>query len=190
MTQFYEVRDSDHQLVWIAARETDSEHRIFVYLPNTRRWHRSTAVEDDYYAPDRTATYTPISAAQAARSTTTLRKLSARTAGWLLNDLKSAATMVPAELEALPVSGRRPTTQKQVLEILDRNDGRQWVKVYNGHTTGAARVFASELRNGRKSRVNRIGRFETRVVQGNIVEARRVDEAAVEATRSSSQHPH
>lgn len=66
MTQFYEVRDSDQNLVWIAAHETYAEHRIFVYLPNTRSWHRSTAVEDDFYDLNQCAAYTAIAPKRAA----------------------------------------------------------------------------------------------------------------------------
>lgn len=178
MTQFYEVRDSDQNLVWIAAHETAGEHRIFVYLPNTGTWQQSTAVEDDFYAPDRAAAYAPISAEQAARQLPTLHKLNAKTAGWLLEDLTSSATASSAEL-GLPVTATaRPTADVHVIEILTSNDGHRWVKVYSGRTSGAARAFASDLRNGKKARINRIGRFEARVVHETIVEARRIVERA------------
>jgi hypothetical protein len=52
------------------------------------------------------------------------------------------------------------------------------VKVYMGRTSGAARSFASDLRNGNKARINRLGRFDARVVQENVVEARRIVEKA------------
>jgi len=96
MTQFYEVRDSDQNLVWIAAHETAGEHRIVVYLPNTGTWQHSTAVDDDFYAPDRAATYTPVSAEQAVGKLPTLRKLNAKTASWLLEDLTSSTTVTAA----------------------------------------------------------------------------------------------
>lgn len=178
MTQFYEVRDSDQNLVWTAAHEATGEHRIFVYLPNTGSWQHSTAVEDDFYAPNRAATYAPISADQAARLLPTLHKLNAKTAGWLLDDLTRSSTASSAEI-GLPVTATaRPTTDVQVIEILTRNDGHRWVTVYNGRTSGAARAFASDLRNGKKARINRIGRFEARVVQETVVEARRILEKA------------
>lgn len=178
MTQFYEVRDSDEKLVWIAAHETAGEHRIFVYLPNTGTWQHSTAVEDDFYAPDRAATYTPISADQAARQLASLQKVSAKTAGWLLEELTSSATATGAELGLPIVAAARPTTEAQVIEILVINDGQTWTVVYNGPSNGAARTFASELRNGKKNHINRIGRFDARVVQETVVEARRIVERA------------
>lgn len=178
MTQFYEVRDSDQNLVWVAAHETAGEHRIFVYLPNTGTWQHSTALEDDFYARDRAATYAPISTEQAVRQLPALRKLNAKTAGWLLEDLTSSTTISGADLGLPTAVTARPTSEAQVIEILASNDGGRWVKVYSGRTKGAARVFASELRNGKKTRINRIGRFETRVVQDTVVEARRIVEKA------------
>lgn len=178
MTQFYEVRDSDQNLVWIAAHETADEHRIFVYLPNTGTWQHSTAVEDDFYAPDRAATYAPISAEQAVRQLPAMHKLNAKTASWLLEDLTSSTTATGAELGLPTAVTARPTSEAQVIEILAKNDGGRWVKVYMGRTSGAARSFASDLRNGKKVRINRIGRFDARVVQENVVEARRIVEKA------------
>ncbi|UFU16050.1 hypothetical protein LQK89_17670 (plasmid) [Curtobacterium sp. C1] len=178
MTQFYEVRDSDQNLVWIAAHETAGEHRIFVYLPNTGTWQHSTAVEDDFYGRDHAATYTPITAEQAVRQLPTMRKLNAKSASWLLEELTSSATATSSELGLPVATTARPTSEAQVIEILAKNDGGRWVKVYSGRTSGAARSFASELRNGKKARINRIGRFETRVVHETVVEARRIVEKA------------
>ncbi|TCK58312.1 hypothetical protein [Curtobacterium sp. PhB136] len=178
MTQFYEVRDSDQNLVWIAAHETASEHRIFVYLPNTGTWQHSTAVEDDFYDRDRNATYIAISGEQAARQLPKLQKVNAKTATWLLEDLTSSSTATSAELGLPIITTARPTTEAQVIEILVINDGHKWTVVYNGPSNGAARTFASELRNGKKNRINRIGKFETRVVQNTVVEARRIVENA------------
>jgi len=48
------------------------------------------------------------------------------------------------------------------------------VKVYAGRTRNAAQSFASDLRKGKKVSINRIGRFDARVVHGNVVEARKV----------------
>ena len=96
----------------------------------------------------------------------------------LLEDLTSSTTATSAELGLPTAVTARPTSEAQVIEILAKNDGGRWVKVYMGRTSGAARSFASDLRNGKKVRINRIGRFDARVVQENVVEARRIVEKA------------
>ena len=50
------------------------------------------------------------------------------------------------------------------------------MKVYAGRTRNAAQSFASDLRKGKKVSINRIGRFDARVVHGNVVEARKVND--------------
>lgn len=47
-----------------------------------------------------------------------------------------------------------------------------------GRRRSAARAFASEIRRGKKIRINKIGRFEARVVEDTVVEARRITEKA------------
>jgi len=178
MTQFYEVRNSDQKLVWIAAHETVGEHRIFVYLPNSGTWHRSTAIEDDFYDPHRDSGYIAIAPAQASAQLPSLPKLNAKTAGWLLDELLASEALTSTEL-GLPAAGTaRPTSERQVIDILVNNRGDHWVRIYSGRTNSAARAFASEIRRGKKIRLNAIGRFEARVVEDTVVEARRITEKA------------
>jgi hypothetical protein len=178
MTQFYEVRDSDQSLVWIAAHETGGEHRIFVYLPNTGTWHRSTAVEDDFYDPNQSAGYTAIAPDRAAAQLPALAKINTKTAGWLVDDLRSSDTLTSHELGLPAATTARPTSERQVIDILVNNRGDHWVRIYSGRTNSAARAFASEIRLGKKIRLNKIGRFEARVVEDTVVEARRINEKA------------
>lgn len=84
---------------------------------------RIVTSEDDFYAPDRAATYTPISAEQAVRQLPTLRKLKAKTAGWLREDLTSSSTVTGSEPGLPTAVTARPTSEAQVIEVLAKNDG-------------------------------------------------------------------
>lgn len=60
MTAYYDVQNKNGTSVWIAAHENEGEHRMFAWLPNTRRWHHHFDLERDFYGLDRDLQFAPI----------------------------------------------------------------------------------------------------------------------------------
>jgi len=94
---FWRVSNSEDSISWIAAQENFGEHRIFVWVGNTRLWHHHDDLEADFYDRDRTMTFTAI-AAEEVNNQLPFQPLFSERTKWILDILKQAPVRTHEEI--------------------------------------------------------------------------------------------
>lgn len=91
MLNFLEARNDEGEVSWIAAHDPDTT-RIFVWLSNTQRWHRNTALEEEFYRLRPEMSFVPISLDQAAAEMTTWPPIDQADRAWLVDRFTALPT--------------------------------------------------------------------------------------------------
>ncbi|MBF4570820.1 hypothetical protein ITJ57_18785 [Plantibacter sp. VKM Ac-2880] len=103
---FYLVRSKNQVVQWVAAQENFDEYRIFGWLTDTGRWHRTVFLENTYFAPsfDDDIVFEPVdqSTAQEAMHA---QPAMADHMDWLIAELQAEPTKTSEEIGLSP---RRP----------------------------------------------------------------------------------
>jgi hypothetical protein len=109
---FYLVRSKNQVVQWVAAQENFDEHRIFGWLTDTGRWHRTVFLENTYSAPpfDDDIIFEPVdqSTAQEAMDT---QPAMADHMHWLIDELQAEPTKTPEELGLSPRGPTSPASE-------------------------------------------------------------------------------
>lgn len=160
---FYEVLE-DGELAWVAAQNSDG---IYGYLPNTRRWHRNAGLEEARYGlAEDDIEFREISREEARKLMKRAPRIDGRSWRYLLERFKEQVP--PAVLSSAEV-GVGAATESEIRSALRAKQGG-WVpiKTFPGGQIHRARVFRSDLRNGKSMKRVFEGRalddYEIRVV--------------------------
>ena len=94
---FWRVSNSEDSISWIAAQENFGEHRIFVWVGNTRLWHHHNDLENDFYNRDRIMIYLRITAEE-VNSQLPFQALLGERTKWILDILKQAPVRTHEEI--------------------------------------------------------------------------------------------
>lgn len=172
--RFFEMRDargrSNAPLAW-------TDDGLFTWLANTKGWHRAREIEGDFLV-DQEYEYVEITPGRATEMVGTARPIDGRTVRWLLDMYRSQPPedrRTSADLGLRDVT-KKPTSDPLFVEKLRTSGGWVDVKRYASGRRSAAKVLASELRQGRKKKLQDVGPLEARVQDdagGIVVQARR-----------------
>ncbi len=178
-TQFFRVLNAQGQTNAPAAWTDD--HRMFVWVPNTRSWHRSRELETDYLI-DRELTYEPLPSDDVPPAMAAAQRIDERSAGWLIEEYRNqppADRRTSSDL-GLQIAGERATTARVLIERLASTSGWVVVKTYPSGGRAAERSaasLASDIRRGQRKALSKLGKLDARVSPSGadlVVEARRL----------------
>ncbi|HZL80507.1 MAG TPA: hypothetical protein VFC06_00965, partial [Demequina sp.] len=153
-------------------------HRMFVWVPNTRTWHRSRELETDYLI-ERELTFEPLAAGDVPEAMSAANRIDERSAGWLIEEYR---TQPPADRRTssdlgLRLSGERATTAQVLVERLAATTDWVAVKTYAHTAERSAASLASDIRRGQRKALAKLGPLDARVSPAGsdlVVEARRL----------------
>ncbi|WP_157732638.1 hypothetical protein [Cellulomonas sp. PSBB021] len=177
-TEFFRVLDEQGRTNAPVAWTDD--HRMFVWVPNTRAWHRSRELETDFLV-ERELTFEPLPAADVPDAMSGAQRIDERSAGWLVEEYRNQPAddrRTSADL-GLRIAGERSTTSSVLVERLASTSGWVVVKTYaNGGRAAerSAASLASDIRRGQRKALSKLGPLEARVAPAGgdlVVEARR-----------------
>ena len=174
-TTFFRVFDEQGRTNAPAAWTDD--HRMFVWVPNTRTWHRSRELETDYLI-ERELTFEPLAAQDVPGAMNAAKRIDERSAGWLIEEYRTqpeADRRTSSDL-GLQITGERATTASVLLERLSMTTDWVAVKTYTRTAERLAASMASDIRRGQRKTLAALGPLEARVSPAGsnlVVEARR-----------------
>lgn len=143
----------------LMARTDDDE--LYAYLANTGLWHRSHALEEDFFF-DQDGTYTEVTPDQVTELLPAVARLDERGAGGRLvrrfksqpyDDKRTSAAL------GLTTKEKRPATRPGFVELLAQTPRERWVAatIYEAAERRAGDQAASEIRTGRKKALTHLG---------------------------------
>jgi hypothetical protein len=175
-TTFFRVLDEQGRTNAPAAWTAD--HRMFVWVPNTRTWHRSRELETDYLI-ERELTFEQLPVEDVPEVMSATYRIDERSAGWLIEEYR---TQPPGDRRTssdlgLRLTGERATTARVLVERLAATTDWVAVKTYTRTAERSAASLASDIRRGQRKALAKLGPLDARVSPaGNdlVVEARRL----------------
>lgn len=177
---FEKVLDDDGQLLWLGAREQELPQRFYVWVPNTKAWHRYPEFEAgpgyvegvvfEQCAPEEIQRLLPGN-----------RRIDERVLGWVVDEFRSQPeSEVRSSVDlGLPFSaGPQPTRDVDISAL----EVGEWMtlKRYPAEEYRRAVSLASDIRLGKRKNLLLPGfRLEARVeglAPGYVVQIRKIEE--------------
>lgn len=163
---YYAVRSKDGRLISVSTRDTATTE-FFSWIPNTHWWHRNLGLEQDY-AWDGELVYDEIAPGEVRELVESVPRIDGRSLGWAVDDLKGRALSdlrTSAELGLKADQGPRATKDEMALVVRRVAESSDWVVVrrFEPAQMDAAKVFASELRLGKRAGLKDAGAVEAEV---------------------------
>lgn len=161
---FEKVLDEDGQLLWLGARAQESPQRFYVWVPNTKAWHRYPEFEPaPRYVED--VVFEPCTAEEIQSLIPGNTRIDERALGWVVEEFRSqpeSEVLSSADL-GLPYSaGPQPTRDVDMNSL----PAGEWVTLKDYPEDGYRRAIslASDIRQGKRKKLTLPGfRLEARV---------------------------
>ncbi|MEA5456741.1 hypothetical protein SPF06_18615 [Sinomonas sp. JGH33] len=146
---FERIEDDQGKLSWVAARQKSAPWHVFVWVPNTRRWHRMRELEAGpaYVEGVRMV---GIGREEAEALIADRPKLDSRSWSWLLDEF---AAQPRGEIRLSAQLGVREARPLTGLSVDDLPEDGSWVEVaaFASDADAPARSLASDLRTGKRA---------------------------------------
>ena len=148
--QFQKVENREGKLAWLAARQVEMPGRVFVWVPNTKRWHRMPELEPDpRYIED--LVFVDVDREQAEELYPTLKPMHGTTWKWLLDQFKAQPLDEKLLSAQLGLKGARPLTGV-TLEDVPTGGAKIDVAVFDIKDQVNADQLAREIKAGKRRR--------------------------------------
>lgn len=180
--RFYKMNQEGQEGYGLVARTDDDE--LYAYLTNTGLWHRSTALEEDFFF-DQDGIYTEVGPDQVTELLPAVPRLDERGAGGRLvrrfrsqpyDDKRTSAAL------GLMTKEKRSATRPGFVELLAQVPRERWVNatIYESGERRAADQAAFEIRKGHKKALKKLGPLGARLapLQGKyVLQVKKLSEA-------------
>lgn len=161
---FEKVLDDDGHLLWLGARAQESPQRFFVWVPNTKAWHRYPEFEPGPGYVEGVV-FEPSSAEEIQSLLPDNRRIDERALGWVVEEFRAqpeSEVLSSVDL-GLPFSaGPQPTRDVDISSL----PAGEWVTLKDYPDEGYRRAIslASDIRQGKRKKLALPGfRLEARV---------------------------